>query len=200
MYIIEKLISAGLVDRKRCITDEKNKKKTRYVLNDNMFRFWYRFIPGAVSVIEMGKGELYYSNVVKPLLRSYMGPVFEEMCRHYTLRKGIQGAFDCFLTSVGTWWGIENIKAEGGTKPQSADIDVVGIAEGERKAVVGECKFRNEKIDMSIYETLIRKSSLISGKYRIAKYLFFSLSGYTDWFENIRDEDVLLLTLDSLYE
>lgn len=31
-------------------------------------------------------------------------------------------------------------------------------------------------------------------------YLFFSLAGYTDWFETVSDENVLLLTLDSLYE
>ena len=40
---------------------------------------------------------------------------------------------------------------------------------------------------------------LISNKYKISKYIFFSLSGYTDWFNSLSDEDVLLLTLDSLY-
>ena len=59
--------------------------------------------------------------------------------------------------------------------------------------------FKNEKIDNSIYETLIRRGTLISNKYKISKYLFFSLSGYTDWFDSLSDEDVLLLTLDSLY-
>ena len=34
---------------------------------------------------------------------------------------------------------------------------------------------------------------------KISKYIFFSLSGYTDWFNSLSDEDVLLLTLDSLY-
>lgn len=54
LYPLEKLMSVGLVEKKRCITDEKNRKKTRYVLRDNMFKFWYEFIPKAVSVIEMG--------------------------------------------------------------------------------------------------------------------------------------------------
>ena len=39
-----------------------------------------------------------------------------------------------------------------------------------------------------------------SKKYSISKYVFFSLSGYTDWFKTLKDEDVVLLTLDSLYE
>ena len=201
LYSIDKLINVGLVEKKKCITDEKNKKKTQYVLKDYMFRFLYAFIPKATSVIEMGQGETYYTKVVKPALHSFMDAIFEEMCRYYTLKQGIAGEYGCFITSVGTWWGAENITDKNGTvKPQSADIDVVALSEIDKKAVIGECKFKNEKIDKSIYETLLRRGGLIAAKYKISKYIFFSLSGYTDWFESLSDEDVLLLTLDSLYE
>ena len=201
LYSLDKLINVGLVEKKKCITDEKNKKKTQYVLKDYMFKFWYEFIPKATSVIEMGQGELYYQKAVKPALHSFMGAVFEEMCRYYTLMKGIMGEYGCFITSVGTWWGVENITDKSGAiRAQSADIDVVALSEIDKKAVIGECKFKNEKIDKGIYETLIRRGKLITAKYKISKYIFFSLSGYTDWFESLSDEDALLLTLDSLYE
>ena len=201
LYSLDKLINVGLVEKKKCITDEKNKKKTQYVLKDYMFKFWYEFIPKATSVIEMGQGEVYYQKVVKPVLHSFMGSVFEEMCRYYTLKQGITGQYGCFVTTVGTWWGVENIKDENGDiRTQSADIDVVALSETDKKAVIGECKFKNEKIDKGIYETLLRRGKLISAQYKVSKYIFFSLSGYTDWFESISDKDVLLLTLDSLYE
>ena len=201
LYSLDKLINVGLVEKKTCITDEKNKKKTQYVLKDYMFKFWYEFIPKATSVIEMGQGEVYYQKVVKPVLHSFMGSVFEEMCRYYTLKQGITGQYGCFVTTVGTWWGVENIKDENGDiRTQSADIDVVALSETDKKAVIGECKFKNEKIDKGIYETLLRRGKLISAKYKVSKYIFFSLSGYTDWFESLSDKDVLLLTLDSLYE
>ncbi|MBD9155596.1 MAG: ATP-binding protein [Lachnospiraceae bacterium] len=201
LYSLDKLISVGLVEKKRCITEEKNKKKTQYVLKDFMFKFWYEFIPKATSVIEMGQGELYYQKVVKPALYSFMGAVFEEMCRYYTLKQGIMGEYGCFITSVGTWWGVENITDQNGNfRAQSADIDVVALSETDKKAVVGECKFKNEKIDKGIYDTLIRRGKVIPAKYKISKYIFFSLSGYTEWFESLSEEDVLLLTLDSLYE
>ena len=201
LYSLEKLINVGLVEKKKCITDEKNKKKTQYVVKDYMFKFWYAFIPKATSVIEMGQGEVYYQKVVKPALHSFMGAVFEEMCRYYTLKQGITGEYGCFVTTVGTWWGVENITDKNGDiRPQSADIDVVALSEIDKKAVIGECKFKNEKIDKGIYETLIRRGKLITAKYKVSKYIFFSLSGYTDWFESLADEDVLLLTLDSLYE
>lgn len=201
LYSLEKLRNVGVIEKKKCITDEKNKKKTQYVLKDYMFKFWYEFIPKATSVIEMGQGEIYYTKVVKPALHSFMGSIFEEMCRYYTLKKGITGEYGCFITSVGTWWGVENItEKDGEVRAQSADIDVVALSEVDKKAVVGECKFKNEKIDKGIYDTLIRRSKLISAKYKVSKYIFFSLSGYTDWYDSLADEDVLLLTLDSLYE
>lgn len=81
-----------------------------------------------------------------------------------------------------------------------AYIDVVAISDIDKKAVIGECKFKNEKIDKGIYDTLIRRSKLITAKYKISKYILFSLSGYTDWFKDLKDEDVLLLTLEALYE
>lgn len=201
LYSLEKLMNVGLIEKKKCITDEKNKKKTQYVLKDYMFKFWYEFIPKATSVIEMGQGEIYYQKAVKPYLHSFMGAVFEEMCRYYTLKQGITGEYGCFVTSVGTWWGVENfIDKNSNIKMQSANIDVVALSEIDKKAVIGECKFKNEKIDKGIYETLIRRGKLITAKYKVSKYIFFSLSGYTDWFESMSDEDVLLLTLDSLYD
>lgn len=201
LYSLDKLINVGLVEKKRCITDEKNKKKTQYVLKDYMFKFWYEFIPKGTSVIEMGKGDIYYRKAVKPFLHSFMGTVFEEMCRYYTLKHGIEGKYGCFLTSVGSWWGVENVAdKDGNIRSQSADIDVVAISDIDKQAVIGECKFKNEKINKGIYETLIRRGKLITSKYKVSKYIFFSLSGYTDWFENLKNEDVLLLTLDSLYE
>ena len=201
LYSLDKLINVGLVEKKNCITEEKNKKKTQYVLKDFMFKFWYEFIPKATSVIEMGQGEVYYTKVVKPVIHSFMGPVFEEMCRYYTLMTGITGEYDCFITSVGTWWGVENIKDEdSNSRTQSADIDVVALSLTEKKAVIGECKFKNEKIDKGVYDTLIRRSKLISSKYKISRCLFFSLSGYTEWFSNFDDDKAILLTLDSLYK
>ena len=201
LYSLEKLISVGLIEKKRCITEEKNKKKSQYVLKDSMFKFWYAFIPKAASVIEMGQGELYYKKAVKPFLHFFMGSVFEDMCRYYTLQHGILGEFDCFLTSVGSWWGTETIVNDDGKKMgQSADIDVVALSEMENKAVVGECKFKNEKLDRGVYETLLRRANVLSSKYTITKYMLFSLSGYTKWFDSLQDNRVMRISLDDMYQ
>ncbi len=200
LYSLERLINVGLVEKKKCITEEKNKKKTQYVLKDHMFKFWYMFIPKAVSVIEMGQGELYYEKVVKPQIHFFMGSIFEEMCRYYTLEQGIKGTFGSFLTETGNWWGVEPLQDAGGKWYQQAtDIDVVGISAIENTAVIGECKFKNEKIDKNIYDTLIGRSRLISGKYHVTKFILFSLSGFTEWFDTVDKTNLVLVTLDDMY-
>lgn len=115
---------------KKCIIDEKNKKKTQYALRDYLFKFWYEFVPKDTRVIEMGQGELYYQKAVKSVLHSFMGTVFEEMCRYYTLKQGIHVVFGSCITSVGTRWGAENVTDKTGSKRfHSADIDVVALSE-----------------------------------------------------------------------
>lgn len=202
LYSLNKLISVGLVERRNCITEEKNKKKTQYVLKDQMFRFWYSYVSSATSSIELGKGALYYDKVVKPNIHMFMGKVFGEMCLYYTLNAGLDGRLNCFVTNTGTWWGTESLQDnEGKWYSQAADVDVVGISTVDRGMVVGECKFKNEKIDKNIYDTLVRRSKVIPCKYPVVQYLLFSLGGYTDWFEqNVDAKSVTLFTLEDLYE
>ena len=200
LYSLERLIDVGLVEKKNCITEEKNKKKTMYVLKDNMFKFWYQFMPGAISVIELGHGAIYYDRVVKPSLHSYMGSVFEDMCRYYTLERGIMGELGPVITRVGTWWGVEQVADVTGKEyRRSADIDVVGISSTDRTAVIGECKFQNEKTDKEVYDTLRRRSKLISGDHMVTTLLLFSLSGFTRWFDTAELPGTILITLDDMY-
>ena len=199
-YNLNKLISVGIVEKKNSITEEKNKKKVQYVLKDSMFRFWYSFVPAAISAIEMDRGSIYYQKIVKPQLHRFMGKVFEEMCLYYTLRIGLEGQLKCFVTQAGTWWGTELIADENGKRIQSADIDVVGLAPEEKAMVVGECKFKNEKIDKSIFDTLQRRSKAIPTSFSVVQFLLFSLGGFTDWLKTASDERIMTITLDEMYQ
>lgn len=76
---------------------------------------------------------------------------------------------------------------------------MVGLSEPEKKVVLGECKFK-EKIDKKVYETLIRRGNQIKLKYHIEKYVLFSMSGFTEWFDSLEDNNVVLFTLEDLYQ
>ena len=175
LHLLKNLAETGIVERQQAITEEHNKKKVQYVLSDEMLRFWYRFIPDAMEAIEIGKGDLYYYQNVKPNLYSFMGNVFEKMCRQYTLKAGITGEFQCTITRVGTWWGTNP------EKKTETDIDVVGLNPGNKQAIIGECKFRHEITDKKAYDSLVERHTLLHQNYRVVQYLIFSASGFSDW-------------------
>ena len=159
-----------------------------------MYRFWYKFIPKGRAAIEMNRGEVYYNKYVKPNLHEFMGEIFEDICKCYVLLQGLEGNLKCLTTNVGKWWGQGHDRIP-------TDIDVVGIDDISKKAIIGECKFKNEQIDKSVYESLLNKKGLIDKKYEEVQYLYFSLSGYSKWvMENADTENTLLLTLDDLYK
>ena len=78
---LKNLISLGIIYRETPF-GEKSSRKSIYVIDDNMFRFWYRFVPENISVIARGASELAYKRI-EPYLSDYMGSVFEEICRQY---------------------------------------------------------------------------------------------------------------------
>lgn len=189
------LMETGIVERVLAITDEKNRKKVQYVLKDTMFRFWYKFVLEGLGAIELGWGEAYYQNNVKPKISEYMAVVFEDMCRYYTLYMGLSGQLNCFVTKVGKWWGTDP------NKQKQTDIDVVGLDSSAGKAVLGECKFRNEAVDKSVYDALLERKGLISKAYTTVQYLMFSKNGFSDWVKQNADrQNTMLITLKDMYD
>jgi len=194
LHLLKNLAETGIVERQKAITEEHNKKKIQYILSDEMLRFWYRFIPDAVDAIEIGKGDLYYYQNVKPNLYSFMGSVFEKMCRQYTLKAGIMGRFQCTVTRVGTWWGTNP------EKKAETDIDVVGLDSVKKEAVIGECKFRHEMTDKKVYDALTERHSLLHQNYRVVQFLLFSVSGFSDWLiSESKKGTVQCISLEQLY-
>lgn len=193
-HALSALAATGIVRRVTAITDERSRRKTQYRICDGMFRFWYTFLPAAVSLIELGKGAAYYERVVKPRLSEYMGETFEEMCRSYTLERGSEGKFGMFVTQVGKWWGTDPAAKE------QADIDVVGLDPLSHRALIGECKYKNELLDRSVYEALVRRSGLIDHRYTVEMYLLFSKSGFSEWvLRETGAERVRKITLEEMY-
>lgn len=121
-----------------------------------MFRFWFRFVPRGINAIERGFGRQYFENAVRPFLHEYMGPVFETICQDYTALRGMTGRYGFLVTRIGKWRGSDPVKKE------PTDIDVVGISDIDKKAVIGECKFKNEIVGRQEYQTLVDRARLVA--------------------------------------
>ena len=165
---LKNLIELGII-RKETPYGEKASKKTIYSIEDNMFYFWYRFVPDNASAIARGAENLVYKKV-KSELNDYMGRVFEEICKQYLWKLLLEGQMPVEFTSLGRWWGNDP------RKKAQTEIDIMG-EQDSNSAVFAECKWRNENVDLDVLETLIDRSGLFH--YTKVHYFLFSKTGFT---------------------
>lgn len=192
-YCLKTLISLEIVEKENSITDENNRKKVSYMISDQMFRFWYRFVPDGISMIVSRDGESYYEQAVKPLLSDYMGKVFENMCKKYLMEMSRQRKLPFIVLKVGRWWGNNPIKK------QEEEIDLIGINNIEKRMILGECKYRKEKLSLETLRKLEERSSLLPGYWQ-QHFILFSKSGFTDTISKYaEDHNIILITLEEMY-
>lgn len=164
---IKNLITLGIV-KKESPYGEKSSRKTIYSIEDNMFRFWYRFVPENTSIISRGATDLAYKRIA-PELSSYMGGVFEEICKQYLWKLLLDGKCAVSFSDLGRWWGTNP-----GTRAQE-EIDIMGT--DKDSALFAECKWTNEKVDFGVLETLAERSNLFHYKQR--HFYLFAKTGFT---------------------
>lgn len=165
---IKTLMNLGII-QKETPYGEKASHKAIYSIEDNMFRFWYRFVLENNSIIARGATDLVYKRI-EPKLSDYMGKIFEDICKQYLWKQLLTNKCPVEFTSLGRWWGNDPIE-----KCQT-EIDIMG-EQDKNTVLFAECKWTNEKVNQSVLETLVKRSKLFSYKY-IHLYLF-SKSGFT---------------------
>ena len=165
---LKNLIALGIV-KKEIPYGEKSSRKTIYRIADNMFRFWYRFIPANTSIIMRGAVDLAYRRI-EPQLSDYMGSVFEDICGQYLWKRLINGELPIEFAELGRWWGNDPA-----TKSQT-EIDIMAVQD-KNNALFGECKWTNEKVDTGVLETLVKRSQLFH--YNHTHLFLFAKSGFT---------------------
>ena len=165
---LKNLIALGLV-KKETPYGNKESHKSIYIIDDNMFRFWYRFVPENTSIIARGAADLAYSRIA-PYLSDYMGSVFEEICKQYLWKLLLTGKSPVEFRDLGRWWGTDP-----STRSQ-AEIDIMGEKDKD-EALFGECKWTNEKVEVNILEKLESRSRMF--RYRKTHLYLFAKSGFT---------------------
>lgn len=185
------LLGLGILKKETPVT-EKPGKKTIYVIEDNFFRFWYRFVPKNMSVISAGRIRQVYAQAVKRFYPDYMGLVFEKMCREYLLRYA--DTRPVLLSEVGQWWGTDT------RTRKEIQIDLVGTPVEGNEYLIGSCKYRNEKIGVDELELLRRYAAVFKegGEFH---YYIFSKGGFTKALLDLGDRgEVNLFTLEDIYK
>ena len=127
-YYLDQLIGLGYVARRHPVTGVRpNARVLRFVLDDPLLRFWFRFVfPNRSFVQHMGAARSF-AELIQPQLDSYFGSCFERLCREALpaiyARERVTAAF-----TIGEYWD------------RQVQIDIVG-ARDDHWVDVGECKW-----------------------------------------------------------
>ncbi len=182
---LKSLMELGIIRKKEPI-DKRLKKKGIYVLNDNLFRFWYRYVPRNMSGIQAKHGKPIYKKTIEPDLSTYMGYIFEEICKQYLIRKNTIAELPFLFIEIGGWWGNNPL-----TKQQD-EIDI--IAKDDNNIIIGECKWNNKPVGLDVLERLLERANIFSVK---NKYLYlFSKSGFTPGLEDYAKDNKMIYLID----
>lgn len=157
----------GIV-RKDVPVTEKNPMKSRkglYKIDDQYFRFWFRYVLPNKSRIEEGA----LDPVIKAVNEGFnllVSMDYEKVARA-VVRKNEELFFP--IDKIGSWWD------------KNEEIDIAALNEKEGKLLLGEVKWSNKQVGTDIYEDLKRKSALAektTGAMR-KSFCLFSKSGFT---------------------
>ena len=159
LHIVDKLMSVGT----------QGSKKPIYHVQDQMYRFWYRFVHHYRRYIELNQGAEIYQTEVKEKLPAFMSYVFESIVTEYMQLPVVRQQLPASITEEGRWWGSDPVSH------QEVEIDYVGMGSGP--VVLAEAKWRKELLSESVYDTLQEKGRLLKGD----KIIFlFSKNGFTE--------------------
>ena len=170
-------------------------RKSIYMIADNCYRFWYKYVFLYKTGIETGTGAEISDSIVFPSLPAFIGkPAFEEICRQYLIRQNKKKALPFLCSDFGIWWGNDS------REKTAADFDAVADNKAEKKILLCECKWTNEPPGAAEIKKLMEKAYLMPG-YGEYHFMFFSKSPYSSEANRLeRENDNLkLVTLDMLF-
>ena len=115
-------------------------------------------------------------------INGYMGPVFEDICRQYLIRRAKAGTLPFVPFVIGRWWGNNPI-----IKAQD-DVDLLALDRKGEKGIFVECKFRNRPMAMEEYDDLVAATEAFPDV-REKTMIFISKGGFTETVRKRAEEE-----------
>ena len=147
-------------------------KKGIYVVADPFFRMWFGAIYPYGSFFEFAETEPAYSRI-EPRIHKLVSECYEEVCRQWIRER----ALEFNAVSVGRQWS------------SAYEIDVAGVDASFQLSVVGECKWSENTMGLSVLREL--EAKVLAHKLPLAagcRYVLFSKSGYAPDLEEVAAE------------
>jgi uncharacterized protein len=156
------LESLNIIERLLPITESyKNKlksKKSLYVIKDNYYDFWFRFV--YINKQELEKGNHKILKNLSSEFNNYVSFKFENYCKEF-----LENNFNNY-SSFGKWWF------------KNEEIDIVAINQESKKILFSECKWKENVDAVNLITNLINKTKKVDWfiKERKEEFILFAKS------------------------
>ena len=169
--VLEKLIKMEVVRKEAPINDEKNRRKTGYVICDNLSLFYYRYVFRFSSQMNiMDPLKFYEKYIASDFEERYIPVQFEEICRQFLIRENIAGNIDPVIEKIGKYYFDDPVAHKNG------EFDIV--TQDEKGYTFYEVKLKKQPLSTSVMLQEIEQVKACG--LDCYQYGFFSKSGYTE--------------------
>jgi len=162
--------------------DHNNTRMSSYEIRDSYLRFYFEYLQPNVALLEQ-KRERLVLEIIKEGFNTFTARNgYEELCRRYLISRGDSGNLSFQPLHVGRIWN------------RNVEIDIAAIDPKTKSILLGECKWKNTKVDESVLAGLKEKSGKIKNisDYNV-KYALFSKSGFTKGLYSLKNKENLIL-------
>ena len=186
------LMSIRLVEKRVPCGEPEESKKAIYVLTDNFYRFWYRYVFSNKSYYDLLGPEDATEEVIGEI-SDFMGLTFEDICKQYLIRQAKAKKLPFVPFYIGKWWGNNPaIRAQD-------DVDILALNKKKTEGLFCECKFTNKPMQMEEYDDLVTATKAFPESMK-KHMLFISKGGYTTPVQKrVEQEGAVLLTAEDLF-
>ena len=169
---LKTLIDLDILEREVPVTEDspEKSKKGLYKIKDNYLRFWFAFVYPNMSFIESGHGRIVMDKIRKSLVRNHIAFVYEDVCRERMWEMNAGGAWPFYFSKLGRYWDSKE------------EIDIAAIDPDGKNLILGECKYWQEPVGVSVLRSLEAKAEMVAwekGK-RKTWFVLFSVNGFTE--------------------
>ena len=169
---LKTLIDLDILEREVPVTEEnpEKSKKGLYKIKDNYLRFWFAFVYPNMSFIESGHSRIVMDKIRKSLVRSHIAFVYEDVCKERMWEMNAEGVWPFYFSKLGRYWGAKE------------EIDIAAIDPEGKNLILGECKYWQEPVGISVLRDLEVKAKTVAWERNERKvwYAVFSASGFTE--------------------
>ena len=169
---LKTLIDLDILEREVPVTEDspEKSKKGLYKIKDNYLRFWFAFVYPNMSFIESGHGRIVMDKIRKSLVRNHIAFVYEDICRERMWEINAEGVWPFYFSKLGRYWDSKE------------EIDIAAIDPDGKNLILGECKYWQEPIGVSVLRELEAKAKTVSWEKEKRKtwFVLFSVNGFTE--------------------